>query len=192
MNVYRPEITELLHSVERKYGKVLNTTTDFEVFSLQFNKISKEALSTSTLKRLWGYVGDVHEPRVHTLDLLCQYLGYAHFEAFCAFLKTSSVYNSSFFTAQKLLSGDLNFGDEVEIGWMPNRYVRLLYKGSSQYEVVQSEQSKFEKGDCFEISMFLAEQPLVLPYILRNGERTSPFIAGRNGGLTMIRVLKHE
>jgi hypothetical protein len=64
-----------------------------------------------------------------------------------------------------------------------------MYKGNSSFEVLKSEKSKLSVGDCFEVSSFMLGQPLLLPYVLRNGERTSPFIAGRNGGLTMLNCL---
>ena len=53
-----PEIEELKQLVERKFGKVLGTTTDFEEFSLHVDRLTGLRLSASTLKRLWGYVGD--------------------------------------------------------------------------------------------------------------------------------------
>lgn len=60
MNVYKPEIAELLLLVEKKYGRALRTTTDFEEFSFYLQKHSLGRISTSTLKRLWGYVNDMH------------------------------------------------------------------------------------------------------------------------------------
>ena len=39
---------------------------------------------------------------------------------------------------------------------------------------------------------FLLGQPLLLSYIAREGYKTAPFIAGRNGGLTLINQVLHE
>ncbi|MBQ8501443.1 MAG: hypothetical protein IJ494_03930 [Bacteroides sp.] len=189
MNIYKPEIAELLLLVEKKYARPLHTTTDFEEFSLHLKQTLSEVVSTSTLKRLWGYVNDVHTPRVRTLDLLSTYIGYQHFMAFCAWLKSSPVYNSSFFTTKQILAQELFPGAEVEIGWSPNRYLRLVYRGDTRFEVMEAKQSKLREGDCFEATSFLMGQPLSLPYVLRDGIRTSPFIAGRNGGLTLLNCL---
>ena len=57
-----PEIEELKLYVEREYGRVLNTTTDFEELSLYLKRKTGEHVSASTLKRMWGYVGDSHKP----------------------------------------------------------------------------------------------------------------------------------
>lgn len=146
----------------------------------------------STLKRLWGYVNDMHTPRMQTLDLLSRFIGFDLFSTFCSYLKSSSAYNSSFFSACQVTASELVPGAEVEIGWSPNRYLRLLYKGKALFEVCEARQSKLQKGDCFETSAFLKGQPLFLPYVLRDGVRTSPFIAGRNGGLTLLNCIGHE
>ena len=189
MMVYKPEIAELLLLVEKKYDKVLRTTTDFDLFSLYLKREQNELISTSTLKRLWGYVNDLHQPRKQTLDVLARFLEFDNFDLFCEWLKKSPLYNSSYFTTKQILVSELQPGVQLEIGWSPNRYLLLVYKGNSSFEVLKSEKSKLSVGDCFEVSSFMLGQPLLLPYVLRNGERTSPFIAGRNGGLTMLNCL---
>lgn len=185
-----PEIKELIRIVEDKYGRHLKTTTDFEEFSLVLQRTFQIHISASTLKRLWGYVKDIRKPRGNTLDLLSSYIGHPSFDAFVNDLKTSHRYNSSFFTAQQLSSSELAPGAELEIGWSPNRLLRLRYVGESTYEVLEASNSKLLPGDRFVTGCFFRDIPLYLPYIIRGSERTSPFIAGRNGGLTCINIIK--
>lgn len=149
MTMNTPEIEELKLLIEQKYGKTLGTTTDFEEFSVHLSHDTGQNVSASTLKRLWGYVNDSHKPRMFTLDILAQYLGHANYYAFVSWLKTSTRYNSSFFNAKQLISNELDAGTEVEIGWSPNRLVRLRYVGESRYEVVLSQNSKLVPGDSF-------------------------------------------
>lgn len=184
-----PEIEELKSLVEQKYGRILATTTDFEEFSLYVEREVGNRISASTLKRLYGYVSDDHKPRMITLDILSRYIGHNNFRAFTQWLKTSTKYNSSFFKASQLVSSDLQVGSHIIIGWSPNRQLKLRYLGKSTYEVEASENSKLLPGDKFVTGCFIKEQPLYLPYIEREGERTASFVAGRNGGLTIIRTL---
>jgi len=187
-----PEIEELKSLVEQKYGKILGTTTDFEEFSLYLEKKTSKRVSASTLKRLYGYVNDDHKPRIVTLDILAQYIGHKSYMEFMQWLKTSTKYNSSFFKANQLVSSDLKEGEEIAIGWSPNRILQLRYLGNSTYEIEAAENSKLQVGDRFVTGCFIKEQPLYLPYIERDGERTASFVAGRNGGLTLIRMIKKE
>lgn len=184
-----PEIEELKLLVEQRYGKKLYTTTDFDEFSLTLQKKHGLAVSSSTMKRLYGYVGDSHKPRVATLDMLAKYIGYNDYTAFVAWLKKSTRYNSSFFDANQLVSSDIQPGGVVEIGWAPNRLLRLVYLGESTYRIVEAVNSKLRVGDVFVTGCFIKGQPLYLPYIERKGEHTPPFVAGRNGGLSIMREI---
>lgn len=184
-----PEIEELKRLVEEHYGKHLTTTTDFEEFSVILRLRHEIFVSPSTLKRLYGYVSDSHKPRMLTLDSLSAYIGHKDYASFLLWLKNSTRYNSSFFDACQLVSSDLERGDNVEIGWAPNRLLRLEYIGDSAYRVVEARNSKLQSDDMFVTGCFIKEQPLYLPYIERNGERTPPFVAGRNGGLSIVRKI---
>ena len=184
-----PEIEELKTLVEQKYGRQLTTTSDFDNFAATLKKKYPTSVSSSTLKRLWGYVNDTHNTRKYTLDTLAQYLGHTNFDAFVAWLKKSTRYNSSFFNAIQVHSNELQIGQHIQIGWSPNRLLTLEYLGNSEFEIIKAENSKLLKGDRFVTGCFIKEQPLYLPYIERNGGRTSPFVAGRNGGISVIQLL---
>lgn len=185
----KPEIEQLLRSVEHQYGKVLSTTTDFEEFSLHLKRTSNKELSASTLKRLWGYVNDDHQPRTTTLDILSQYAGHSTFHDFTVWLKENLSDNSEYLDMQQIISPQLSLGDRIKIGWSPDRLLLLSYIGNNSFEVIEAENSKIRVGDQFAVGCFIQGQPLIIPYIIRNGQHTPPFLAGRNGGLTVLKRL---
>ena len=92
--------------------------------------------------------------------------------------------------ADQLTSGELTVGMELMIGWSPNRMLTLRYIGESIYEVLAAENSKLLRGDRFCTGCFIKGQPLLLPYIEREGEHTMHFVAGRSGGLTLLKIKK--
>lgn len=188
VKVFKPEIVELLAQVEKHFGKTINTPSDYYELSMALHGL-KRSVSVATLKRLWGYVSDVHQPRMATLDALAYYLGLRSFEDFCQWLKGSTAYNSSFYLTKQLSVSDLCAGDEIEIGWAPNRVIHLSYKGNALFQVLQSQNSKLQAGDSFETGGFVMGQPLILPYILRGTERTPAYIAGKSGGITLLKRL---
>lgn len=184
-----PELAYLLTEVEKKYGRRIATTTDFESLSVVIEHQIGELVSSSTLKRLWGYVSLNPTPRISTLDVLSRYIGYKDFKQFCEKLKESKSYDSNFFTAQCLIVADIPQGTHVTIGWLPDRLVTLHYLGGFNFEVVASENSQLKVGDRFELTEIIAGYPLYISRVLRDGEYTPPFVAGRQGG---INILKRE
>lgn len=183
-----PELNYLLTQVEKHYGRRLATSTDFEALSVFIEHETGELLSASTLKRLWGYVSSHPTPRKDTLDILCRFIGFRDFGAFCDSLKTTEAFASSFLTEKAVYASDLKEGMTVTLGWNPNRLVKLQYLGDGTFEVTASENSKLRTGDRFEISHLMKGYPLFIPRILREGQYTPAYIAGNNGGLTCVQV----
>jgi len=191
VKVFKPEIVELLAQVEQRFGKSINTPSDYYDLSMRLHQF-KQPVSVATLKRLWGYVGDVHQPRQATLDALAYYIGHNNFDDFCAWLKSNADFEASSFLTEHLSISGLNAGDEIEIGWAPNRIIRLQYLGDALFKVLESQNSKLQEGDCFVTGGFILKQPLVLPYLLHNGIHTPAYIAGKNGGLTLLKRNEHD
>lgn len=183
-----PELNYLLSEVEKRYGRRLTTATDFEALSVVIEHEINEMLSASTLKRLWGYVSSNPVPRISTLDILCRYIGKRDFLTFCENIKKSPEFESSFFTAKFVSSSYLQEGCTVEIGWNPNRVVRLQYLGGSKFKVLSSLNSQLKADDEFEVSSFILGYPLYISRIFRDGEYTPSYIAGSNDGLTILSV----
>lgn len=183
------ELSELRNRIETMYGKQLLTTTDFEEFSVMLKRKHNAEISSSTLKRLWGYVSDVHKPRTTTLNILAQYVGFKDYADFIMHLKSDVSHNSSFFHCEQITSASLAVGDVIEVGWSPNRILHLLYCGDSIYEVREAVNSKLAVGDRFLTGCFIMSQPLYIPYVERNGEHLPAFVAGRNTGLSVLRKI---
>ena len=183
-----PELAYLLTEVENRYGRRIATTTDFESLSFVIEHQTGEQISSSTLKRLWGYVSLNPTPRIATLDILSKVIGHKNFKAFCESLKVSKGFVSTFFTAKYQTVAELKAGVEVSIGWTPNRLVRLKYHCDFQFEVISSENSQLLPGDRFELSEIIIGYPLYISRILRNGEYTASYVAGRNKGITLMKI----
>lgn len=180
-----PELSQLLKQIEDKYGRRIATSTDFESLSVNIEYVTGEAISSSTLKRLWGYVSLRTSPHLSTLDILARYVGSKDFSAFRAAClgvgETSEYLDTSF-----IRSSDLAKGDILRIGWAPNRVVRLSYEGDDSFTVLESVNSKLQAGDRFESPCFFRGLPLMLPGILRDGRMTLAYIAGKSSGLNLL------
>ncbi len=184
-----PELNYLLAEVEKHYGRRLQTSADFEALSVVVEHESGELISSSTLKRLWGYVTLKPTPRISTLNVLSRYIGKRDFSAFKQSILDDGHYVSNFFSVKKVCSSDLKKCAEVLIGWTPNRLVTLRYDGDGNYTVLKSENSKLLEGDKFQAEAFMVGYPLYIPRILRNGEYTLPYIAGTQEGLNRADVI---
>ena len=185
-----PELQYLLELVEKQYGRKLSTTTDFESLSVIIEKTTGELLSSSTLKRLYGYVSLNTVPRKTTLDILSRFIGNRDYETFRISLSNDPQFSSRFFSAKTVTTSELKAGDRLRIGWPANRIVTLNYLGDDLFEVDASVNASLVKGDRFRQVSFMKGYPLYLSRILRDGDYTPAYVAGMNSGLNLIEIVK--
>lgn len=181
-----PELNFLLKEVERAYGRRVATTTDFESLSIVIEHEIGELLSASTLKRLWGYVGDRRTPRLDTLDILSRFCGKKDFREFCTWLAEESGVDSQFFTVRYIRASDLAVGGILSLGWALDRLVKVEYLGSGRFRIVTSANSKLHAGDEFEAEGFMLGCPLYITAIYREGKILPAYVAGRVHGLSVL------
>ena len=75
-------IEQLRQAVEEKAGHKMRTPKDFDELRNTIFSEQHVMVSTSTLKRIWGYVRTNSLPRPASLTPLARYIGYTDWEAF--------------------------------------------------------------------------------------------------------------
>lgn len=183
-----PELNALLSEVERKYGRRIATSTDFEALSVVIEHEINEMISASTLKRLWGYVSSNPSPRVSTLDILSRYVGKRDYKGFCTSLILTAKKESGSFSGKYISASELEPGQDLVIGWNPNRLVTLKYMGAFRFKTISSANAQLQVGDEFETTNFSLGYPLYIPLIYRGAETLPSYIAGSVNGLTVLEL----
>lgn len=168
--------------VEKAVGMSIQTPRDFEWLSEEVEKATGEHLSSSTLKRLWGYMKDAGEPRRGTLDILARFLGYSSFETFCQ--DGDDV--SSLMVGKQTVNADLlGEGKQLQLAWPPNRRVIISHKGGACFEVLQAENTKLSVGDTFVCHLFIDHEPLYLSQLVHQGSQPMGYVAGKRNGVSV-------
>ena len=190
MEIDRPEIYELRLRIEASIKRKIETPADFDFLRGIIWERTHEQISTSTLKRLWGYVDGVDNARNSTLNVLSKALGYENWDAFILKLKSENVDNSDLVMSESVSSDDLKIGDMLMIAWQPNRVCRLKYLGDNQFEVMESQNSKLKVGDTFRCGLFILGEPVYINDLRQNNGTGEPklFVIGNKSGLTKLRV----
>lgn len=176
------QIEPLLRYVEEVYGSEVSSPKQFEGLSKSIFDKTRCMLSSSTLKRLWGYVDVVDKPRRSTLDVLAHYCGWKNYTDFLS----GSV--------REVESGpvgtDVIRVDSIEVGcivrlmWSPGRVCDIKYLGDMKWEVVYSEQTRLSKGDTFSCAMIVKSEPLYLDELIHNGKNCGVYVCGRRSGVS--------
>lgn len=76
-------VTLLLEKIEEQLGRKMMTPKDFDFLAVQVFEKTRQSISVSTLKRIWGYVSSKGAASETTLDILSKFAGYDSFFQFC-------------------------------------------------------------------------------------------------------------
>lgn len=178
---------KIIGSVSIKFGKPIRYPKDCEALAAVISDECGENVSSSTIKRLFGFVKNVEQPRLYTLDIIAKYIGHS---SWAELTGNSETQNSGFFSIQQIESKQLKIGDQIEVGYSPERVVTFEFIGKNNYSILTSEKSKLKTGDFVKIDHFTIGFPLILSELKRDGKILGQYIAGKQKGLDYVKQIK--
>jgi len=173
------DVQALLELVERTTGRKMETPKDFDWLAVNVQRRTRQSVSPSTLKRLWGYI-DGGTPRKATLDALAAFAGYADFDAFTT---RSERVQSNIIMNRHVRAEELSVGQRVRLAWQPERVCVVEYLGARCFKVVEARQTKLSVGDTFSCQFFIEREPLFIDQLCHEGGAPTAYVAGCDGGI---------
>lgn len=176
------DIRKLCKSVEQYLEHTMETPKDFSFLAKKVHNDLGEALSATTLKRLWGYLHENVTPHSSTLSILSRLIGFHSFQEFCDSLNNQQ--NERAIKTRGISIDDLNVGDEVEFIWFPSSLVRCKYLGATGFEVLKANGTMLQKGDIFNCCAFYDREQLILSNIVSK-RAPSTLSVGSSSGIRL-------
>lgn len=182
----REEIKLLLMAIERAVDYKICTTRGFERLSQMILHRTRENISVSTLKRIWGYVQGYDDVRMSTLDILSKFIGYTDYGHFsCCIKSEADVEASKFFFGECIYVDDIYIGKRLRLTWAPDRLCDVRYEGEHRFVVTDSATTRLVAGTTFCCHVIEVGQPLYINKVVFPSapQREYNYIAGSNGGV---------
>lgn len=170
--------------VERTAGFTPKSPKDFTRLEREIFAATRELISTSTLKRFWGYNGEKYavKPFRGTLNILSNYIGLISWDVFCS-ITTDNGISSNYINSEILSTSTLQAGDVIRLQWRPDRCVSIRYDGLDMFTVTESKNSKLQPGDTFICPIFVKGEVLYLTHLVSNGNPPTNYACGKDGGI---------
>lgn len=176
-----PEIAELKHRIETNLKRKMKTPTDFIFLSGAVFERTRETMSPTTLKRLWGYVDGADQTRNSTLEILSQFLGFNGWDQFIEEINKDN--GSDKVLSPHIDAKELNIGDIIRVSWRPDRHCIFRYLGNMKFIVEEAENSKLKVGNTFYCSLFILGEPLYISRLVQGKNPPVDFVVGNKDGL---------
>ena len=175
---FSPYTNELLN---QKCGREIRISGDCEYLALDIESVTGEHIGVNTLKRLLGFIDDEREPRTSTLDVIARYLGFDNWDLLSIYdNKSNSSFESS---SEEIRVSELSEGQSVQISYLPDRRLVMVYQGNGRFLVQMSENSKLLAGDELTLTHMVQGYPLLVTEVIRDGKSLGSFTAGKAQGI---------
>ena len=185
------ELDNLREDIRKRAGfqdKTLSPS-DFDFLESDIKKeLPQTSINAKTLKRFFGYDRTEESSfiRLYTLEVLSQYVGYESWNAYLEHLQLLEGSGSGDFKGEEINVDDLSFGETLQIAWHPNRESTLKYLGNQQFEIIETENSKWQVGDTFFCKHFISGKPLYVDNLTdKNGVlKSAMYVVGEKNGIS--------
>lgn len=178
------EIEKLRKDIEKALAHPMQTPRDFEYLSKRIYARLHIMISTTTLKRIWGYLNDGGQPRASTLNILTKFLGYHDWEDYHQNAMLPEELQSDPIMSRKLsVTKELHKGDRIRLTWLPGRVCDIEYLGGLDFRVLASEKTRLCPGDTFQCSLIVEGEPLFLDSLIQQGKTPIAYVCGKKSGV---------
>jgi len=144
---------------------------------------------------VWGYsTRGYNTVSLRTLDVLSRYAEGCDWQEVCEKLASECGCESELFNTEHIHTNNLDVGDRLQIGWLPDRLCTVRYLGDNRFVAEECHNSKMQMGDTFSCLQFSLGKEVILSDF-NSFAATSPiphqtYSIGRHNGLTTLRLLR--
>lgn len=180
----------IIRKIEACYGESIEYPRQLDALVGDILNVTRERLSISTAKRLFGFVGDSKRvvPSKNTMDILAKYLGYNNYE-----LLLSDIGNdtdiSDFVEVNRVVSEEIAQGTQIRLKYDPKRVLVITYLGDNKYTVDKSVNSKLLEGDILTVTHISEGYALLVAEVVRMGKSLGAYSAAKEHGITSIDIV---
>jgi len=177
---------KIIELIEKKYGRKIRYPKDCEALSGEITQKTKQAISSSTIKRLMGFVSGTQEARTYTLDVLAAYLDCSCYEELLDKLNYHQPKEKQVF--EEIVIKQLKKGQRVKLSLGSKETLLLCCSCEDEMEVLESKCTGLKLGDKITLEKILLNYPLYIKHVRRNNERSEECVVSKISGVTNIEL----
>lgn len=175
---------KLKQDIESSLGRPIKTPKDFEYLRNLIYQRLGVLVSSTTLKRFWGYLPEKVNTRENTLDILSRFIGYKSWKAYKEqYPQTKEVESNPVMSRHLNVAREINLKERIVLMWNPDRICEIEYMGNLYFKVVDSQNTRLLPGDTFKCSIMVENEPLYIDELRQNDRPPMAYVCGKNSGI---------
>lgn len=169
--------------IQERFGREIRYPKDCELLATHITQACKTQVSASTVKRLYGFVKGIREPRLHTLDIVAEYVGHKTWTQLLTSMDKTG--EPPTIKIERLKPEQVKRGQTVQLVYEPGKQVEIKRTGGI-YKIVVSNDRRLQLNDEVEFRLIELHYPLILT-VTREGRSLGKVQVAMVSGITEIR-----
>lgn len=179
----KADVERLCRAVEGAMNQSMTSPTDFDRLAEAVFDRLHVMISSTTLKRMWGYLPHDSLPTRRTLNTLSLFVGFTDFDQFLLYSAEKGIASSPVLSSHVDVREDLAVNAELTLYWYPDRVCSLRYLGDSRFMVTASLNTRLHEGDTFCCNLMIEGEPLYLSQLVQGDNPPVNYVCGKMGGI---------
>ncbi|MGP8214829.1 MAG: hypothetical protein ACLQQ4_04635 [Bacteroidia bacterium] len=168
-----------------RYKQEVKYPKQCEALASAMNAVCGNKISSSTLKRLWGFSkASEGEPRIWTLDVIAEYVGYKSWEELQNDITGNKVNKNK--RIESVDSALLKPGKRFTVRFGKVALMKVEYRDKNWFAVMEAHKVSIKTGDEILVEKIQLELPILIKKMKRSGTITNSLIIGGVTGVTEI------
>ncbi len=169
--------------LEERVGYEIRYPSDCERLMYEIAQSTHQHIGVTTLKRLFGFIGDTLTPRMSTLDILANFIGYRSYNDLIRLIDPDNEEEH----APILRLNAKNIGLDTCVNLFFNGdFLRVEHKEGVQFRVLQSTDTTLRADDRVQICSFRIGYPVYVRSLLRDGQPLRACVLAKVSGIERI------
>ncbi len=182
-------LKNLILMTNRNVGFTPSTPSDFNALSTMIRCKTKDTISLSSIKRIWGYVNYGSFPSATTLNILARFNDYKNWEEYMlGNLSGDECETSEFISDYMVNVALLPVGETLKVVWGKDKWCKMVSLPDARFKVTGSENIKLQPGDIFSLHTLCVGLPFYAFDIHRGTERIAGYIGAKENGILEIQT----
>ena len=170
--------------IQQRFGQEIRYSKDCETLAVHISQTCKTQVSGSTVRRLYGFVKGIREPRQYTLDIIAEYLGHKGWpQLLSSFEKGEEVSEK---ILERLKAQQIKTGQTIQLTYEPRKEIEIKKTGTV-FLVVSSNEKKLLLNDEVKFALLELHYPLTFTHVIRQGASIGRLQLATVSGITSIR-----
>ena len=170
--------------IRERYGHDVRYPRDCEPLANHITEVCQAKISASTLRRLMGFVNGMNEPRLYTLDVIAEYLGYQLWNELLASLEPGASEPEP--VIDMLRPEQVKNGQAIQVAYEPARVIEVRKVGGS-LQVVSSNEKRLLLNDEVRFRLLVLHYPITFTHHFRDGSSLGKLQLATVSGITSIK-----